>query len=302
LIPQLACLCPELKIRVTRAYFLLPMLADKTKSVVQKLIACGRDLDKYDPIYLIVVTNASQEAMGDGSVNTFRMLKRLGRPELMPGIARAERRDELLAELEQARHTEFMANANRGVFERIHGTYPIEPHLGYYESLKAGQAQARARVVELEKQLPEKEQAIISPMQIPGLKVHICTLVAPDSPPDNWMDVYVHSKLMIVDDAFCTLGSANVNTRSMQVDSELNICIEDPAITRPLREHLFGVHTGGGVARSNMKEEFRLWGDIIAENKLARGSAHKNEYAAVLSPVASLVEFMQESTLRKNLD
>ncbi|MCK1793939.1 phospholipase D-like domain-containing protein [Pseudomonas violetae] len=290
-------------IYIENQYFRWPPLADKIKSVVQNLINGGRDLDKYDPIYLFVVTNASQEAMGDGSVNTFRMLKRLGRPELMPGIARAERREELLAELEQARQTAFMANANRGVFERIHGTYPIEPHLGYYESLKADQAQARARVVELEKQLPEKEQAIISPMQIPGLKVHICTLVAPDSPPDNWMDVYVHSKLMIVDDAFCTLGSANVNTRSMQVDSELNICIEDPAITRPLREHLFGVHMGEDVAGQDIKDTYDKWARIIWKNDIRRmKKLEVGKKFELGSHVPSLVEFLQESESRKNLD
>lgn len=36
----------------------------------------------------------------------------------------------------------------------------------------------------------------------------------------------VHSKFMAVDDSLLTVGSANLNRRSMTVDSELNICLE----------------------------------------------------------------------------
>ncbi|WP_230957087.1 phospholipase D-like domain-containing protein [Burkholderia cepacia] len=61
-----------------------------------------------------------------------------------------------------------------------------------------------------------------------------------DSHPDNWLPVYVHAKLMTVDDAFMTLGSANVNIRSMNVDSELNICHENSDVTKPLRRKLWG--------------------------------------------------------------
>ena len=41
--------------------------------------------------------------------------------------------------------------------------------------------------------------------------------------------VYVHSKLMIVDDKIALIGSANINDRSMMGsrDSELAIVIED---------------------------------------------------------------------------
>src|SRR5690606_18707943 len=84
-------------------------LAEKIKSVVQNLLDGGRDIETYGPLYLFVVTNSSEDAMGDGSVNTFRMLKQLGRPELMPGIARVERREGLMAELEQARLKERLA-------------------------------------------------------------------------------------------------------------------------------------------------------------------------------------------------
>jgi len=42
--------------------------------------------------------------------------------------------------------------------------------------------------------------------------------------------IYVHSKLMIVDDRFLICGSANINDRSLlgTRDSELAMVIEDP--------------------------------------------------------------------------
>jgi phospholipase D1/2 len=38
---------------------------------------------------------------------------------------------------------------------------------------------------------------------------------------------YIHSKLMIVDDRFLTVGSANLTNRSCVVDTELNLSVED---------------------------------------------------------------------------
>ena len=177
------------------------------------------------------------------------------------------------------------------------------PAAQYYETLMNDLAKTRAQVARLEKELPAKDQADVSRVDIEGLKVHICSLVAPNSPPDNWMDVYVHSKLMIVDDVFTTLGSANVNTRSMQVDSELNIWIEDPAVTRPLREHLFGMHTAGAGAGSDMNEIYENWQDILSKNKSGETINLQSEtLLSATAPTASLIEFMQESSVRKNLD
>lgn len=56
--------------------------------------------------------------------------------------------------------------------------------------------------------------------------------------------VYVHSKLMIVDDEFVLLGSANVCQRSMSVDGELTVGVVDGAelFARQLRTALWGEH------------------------------------------------------------
>lgn len=63
---------------------------------------------------------------------------------------------------------------------------------------------------------------------------------------------YIHSKLMIVDDRFLTVGSANLTNRSMGVDTELNATVETDAAESELgvairraRASLLGEHTGG---------------------------------------------------------
>lgn len=54
---------------------------------------------------------------------------------------------------------------------------------------------------------------------------------------------YVHAKLMIQDDTFLTLGSSNLNVRSMAIDSELNLITDDFDTAQKLRFHLFNTYT-----------------------------------------------------------
>ncbi|PON96130.1 Phospholipase D [Trema orientale] len=70
--------------------------------------------------------------------------------------------------------------------------------------------------------------------------------------------VYVHSKLMIVDDAYIIIGSANINQRSMdgQRDTEIAIgCYQhDPQTTdiRAFRTSLWYEHTWGGGSNDDV--------------------------------------------------
>ncbi len=52
--------------------------------------------------------------------------------------------------------------------------------------------------------------------------------------------IYVHSKLLIVDDVYCSIGSANANARSFEVDTEMNIGFYDPELVRTFRRALWG--------------------------------------------------------------
>ena len=66
-------------------------------------------------------------------------------------------------------------------------------------------------------------------------------------------DVYVHSKLMIVDDAWMTVGSANLEKGSLEHDTELNVTCWDGDVVSSLRRELFAEHGGdaaGAAERS----------------------------------------------------
>jgi phosphatidylserine/phosphatidylglycerophosphate/cardiolipin synthase-like enzyme len=62
-------------------------------------------------------------------------------------------------------------------------------------------------------------------------------------------DIYIHSKLIIVDDVFVRIGSSNLNNRSIALDTECDLAIEavkesDRLAIRRLRERLLAEHCG----------------------------------------------------------
>jgi phosphatidylserine/phosphatidylglycerophosphate/cardiolipin synthase-like enzyme len=54
--------------------------------------------------------------------------------------------------------------------------------------------------------------------------------------------VYVHAKVGIVDDAWLTVGSANLNSHSFFNDTEVNAVVRDPAFVRAARVRLWSEH------------------------------------------------------------
>ena len=309
-------------IYIENQYFRWPPLAEKIKAAAQAQTSCGRDPGKHDSLYLFVVTNSSDEGMGDGTVKTYEMLNSLGRAETIPNVARLERAEDVQARLNRT-EVELRQNQLDRSLQLVPSAYASKAKMQAYQqqkqALEAKQAalQARKQQLSAQKTALEKGDAPILPEERPGLKVHVCTLVAPDSEPTtpdgkkmrlkypmsaesysvpgrSWTPVYVHAKLMIVNDTFMTLGSANINTRSMQVDSELNIAHHRPEITHPLRRHLWHIHTDGRGTQDKPAEAFKKWEYIINENKKARANNR--------SPIASLVEFTRLSAARTNKD
>ncbi len=102
-------------------------------------------------------------------------------------------------------------------------------------------------------------------------RFHIYTPVTAAGDP-----IYVHSKLMIVDDRILRVGSSNMNNRSMGLDSECDIAIEardphaaDPALTH-LRETLMAEHLG--TTRAAIATAFEQTGSLIATIEALRGT------------------------------
>ena len=66
-----------------------------------------------------------------------------------------------------------------------------------------------------------------------------CTLFQP-GPGGN--PVYVHSKAAVIDDAWLTVGSANLNEHSLFNDTEVNVVVRDEALVREARLRLWEEH------------------------------------------------------------
>jgi phosphatidylserine/phosphatidylglycerophosphate/cardiolipin synthase-like enzyme len=80
--------------------------------------------------------------------------------------------------------------------------------------------------------------------------------------------LYVHAKVGIVDDAWLTVGSANLNEHSLFNDSEVNVVTCDPALARDTRLRLWAEHLERDVAEvagppAHVVDE--LWRPIAAE-------------------------------------
>ncbi len=86
-----------------------------------------------------------------------------------------------------------------------------------------------------------------------------------------YREIYIHSKLMIIDDVFITVGSANMNQRSMTADSEINIGATGLDYAAPLRERIFKLHSGGDIPGSGDFKEipnvFEDWNRRMAKNR-----------------------------------
>lgn len=74
-----------------------------------------------------------------------------------------------------------------------------------------------------------------------------------------------HSKMMVVDDAFCTVGSANLDARSLRCDYEVNTLILDSKVTSEMirlfedqKTHGYEIHRGYWNTRS-VGKRFAGW-------------------------------------------
>jgi phosphatidylserine/phosphatidylglycerophosphate/cardiolipin synthase-like enzyme len=67
-----------------------------------------------------------------------------------------------------------------------------------------------------------------------------CSIYSRDA--DASRPVYVHAKVGIVDDAWLTVGSCNLNDHSLFNDTEANIVVCDPRLTRETRLTLWAEH------------------------------------------------------------
>jgi phosphatidylserine/phosphatidylglycerophosphate/cardiolipin synthase-like enzyme len=83
-------------------------------------------------------------------------------------------------------------------------------------------------------------------------------------------DIYVHSKIALIDDAWCTIGSTNIANRSFHGDTELNASFWHAQTVRTLRRELLLEHTGVDTADLDDQAALRLYATRARENTARR--------------------------------
>ena len=257
------------------------------------------------PIHWFVVTNSSDGGIGDGTFNTNSMLKLLGRQDVMPNVARNVRLEELEAEKKRISLT------------NIRGTFGIPAPLDKTTEARLKklneQIAAHKKAVEEAERKVEKKEDVPEPEEdrqftqklgyelkdTPGIKAHICTLVADNA----WQEVYVHSKVTIMDDTFTIISSANLNTRSMEKDTELGIILQTGEVAHDLRKRLWSLHTKKNAAANPdgmhdynvAMNAFYVWGELIKDNREAKVSGN-------VKPLYPLRQFFRPNPKVSKLD
>jgi phosphatidylserine/phosphatidylglycerophosphate/cardiolipin synthase-like enzyme len=83
-------------------------------------------------------------------------------------------------------------------------------------------------------------------------------------------NIYVHSKIMLVDDAWATIGSCNLHSYSLSGNTEMNASFWDPQVVRALRCQLLAEHLDRDTAGSDDRAAFCLYRVVARENQRRR--------------------------------
>ncbi|MFP6664819.1 MAG: phosphatidylserine/phosphatidylglycerophosphate/cardiolipin synthase family protein [Deltaproteobacteria bacterium] len=81
------------------------------------------------------------------------------------------------------------------------------------------------------------------------------------------VDIYIHAKIMLVDDVWGTIGSTNFMSRSFFQETELNASFWCPETVRRLREDLFNEHLEGAAAGLDEVAAFDRFHELAAANQ-----------------------------------
>jgi cardiolipin synthase A/B len=79
--------------------------------------------------------------------------------------------------------------------------------------------------------------------------------------------VHVHSKLMLVDDEWATVGSCNLHRYSLYWNAELNAAYGDPAAVRAMRVALFREHLGADTSQLDDAAALALFRHTARDNR-----------------------------------
>ena len=119
-----------------------------------------------------------------------------------------------------------------------------------------------------------------------GKNIGLYSLIQPKKAPSGTkftffgsVQIDVHCKILVVDDVFASIGSANASPRSFQLDSEINVGWFQPESVKAFRESLWKEHLGSstGSVFSSWKASNYVaeWDAIATENTKAKPDARQ---------------------------
>jgi phosphatidylserine/phosphatidylglycerophosphate/cardiolipin synthase-like enzyme len=121
-----------------------------------------------------------------------------------------------------------------------------------------------------------------------GGRLLACTLNTIGGEKD-WQ-VYVHAKVGIVDDAWMTIGSANLNEHSVFNDTEMNLVTHDVRLARQTRLRLWAEHLQLAVSEVDGDPTAvidRLWKPIALEQAQRRRRGERETHRLTMLPGVS---------------
>jgi phosphatidylserine/phosphatidylglycerophosphate/cardiolipin synthase-like enzyme len=84
-----------------------------------------------------------------------------------------------------------------------------------------------------------------------------------------WQEVDVHAKVMVIDDVWLTVGSANINDRGFKTEGEINAVVLDKGLAKDLRKRLMAEHlelAPEDPRLDDVDQAFDLWDEHGREN------------------------------------
>ncbi|MGH2900934.1 MAG: phospholipase D-like domain-containing protein, partial [Solirubrobacteraceae bacterium] len=88
----------------------------------------------------------------------------------------------------------------------------------------------------------------------------------------EYQNVYVHAKIALIDDQWCTIGSANIGNRSFFGDTELNASFWHAPTVRALRCDLLREHLGRDTRELDERAALRVYREVARKNAARRAS------------------------------
>lgn len=96
---------------------------------------------------------------------------------------------------------------------------------------------------------------------------------------DGYADIFVHSKMLIVDDVFMSVGSANKNNRGLVYEYELNAAVHDEAFVTAARKRILRAHVPSIPETDDAKVWFAQLKRAAIENQRRHDANQDPEHA-----------------------